>query len=195
MKFALSLVTALCLAAPQVQAAPKVYTATLSGAAESPANASPGTGTATVTINDATFEMRVQVSFADLVAGVTASHIHCCTAIAGTSTAGVATITPTFTGFPGGVTSGSYDHTFDMSQAAGSWNPAFLTNNGGTPSSAFAVLIAGIDAGKAYLNIHTSTFPGGEIRGFLQPVPEPSTYALMALGLAAVGFTARRRRT
>jgi hypothetical protein len=43
-----------------------------------------------------------------------------------------------------------------------------------------------------YVNIHTSTFPGGEIRG--QVVPEPSTLVLVSLGAAAVGACALRRR-
>jgi hypothetical protein len=48
-------------------------------------------------------------------------------------------------------------------------------------------------AGEAYLNIHTTTFGGGEIRGFLTAVPEPSTWAMMILGFAGVGFMAYRR--
>lgn len=49
--------------------------------------------------------------------------------------------------------------------------------------------------GRAYLNFHTVQNPGGEIRGnFNAVVPEPSTYVLMASGLAGLGIIARRRR-
>ena len=52
--------------------------------------------------------------------------------------------------------------------APASYNPAFVTAHGGTAASAAAALLAGLEAGQAYLNIHTTTHPGGEIRGFLQ---------------------------
>jgi hypothetical protein len=67
-----------------------------------------------------------------------------------------------------GVTSGSYDVVLDMTQAS-SWNPAFITAHGGTTAGAEAALAAGMAAGQAYLNVHTTTVPGGEIRGFLMP--------------------------
>jgi hypothetical protein len=116
------------------------------------------------------------------LAGVTASHIHSATAVAGTGTAGVATTTPTFTGFPSAVTAGTYDRTFDMLLAS-SYNPSYVTANGGTPASAWITLRAGISAGKAYLNIHSTQFPGGEIRGFLNACPTinvsiPDAFAL-----------------
>jgi CHRD domain len=141
-----------------------VFTADLSGANENPAVPSSGTGTATVTWNTATNQMTVDVSFSGLTSGTTASHIHCC-AVPPTN-AGVATQVPRFTGFPTGVTSGTYTHTFDMTDAA-SYNPAFVTSNGGTAASAEAVLLAGMLAGQSYLNIHTTNFGSGEIRGVL----------------------------
>ncbi|MGZ5023608.1 MAG: CHRD domain-containing protein, partial [Chthoniobacterales bacterium] len=56
-------------------------------------------------------------------------------------------------------------------------------------------LIAAIQAGESYLNIHTTFAPGGEIRGFLVAAPETgTTWSLMLLGLAALGVTARRLR-
>jgi hypothetical protein len=142
-----------------------VFTATLDGPSQNPPVASPGTGNTIVTWNTATNKMTVDVSFSGLSTGTTASHIHCCVAPPGN--AGVATSVPTFPGFPLGVTAGTYSQTFDMTVAA-SYNPAFITANGGTPASAEAALLAGLRAGDAYLNIHTTAHPGGEIRGFLR---------------------------
>ena len=169
----------------------EIYEVIFSGAAEAPPNASPGTGTGLVTFDLDLVTMRVQADFQGLIGNVSAAHIHCCTAVAGTGTAGVATVTPSFTGFPTGGTSGTYDFTYDMTQAA-SYNAAFINNNGGTVSSALNALLAGVADGKAYFNIHTSSFPGGEIRGFLVAVPEPTSLSLA--GLSLLGMTLRRRR-
>ena len=168
-----------------------VTEATLDGPSESPPNASPGTGFATVTYDSVAHTLRVEVSFSDLLGTVTASHIHAPTAVPGTGTAGVATQTPYFTGFPIGVTSGTYDDTFDLT-AASSWNPSYVTANGGTVFAAEAALAAALADGKAYLNVHTTVFGGGEIRGFLVPVPEPALAGLVA-GLGLCGFGAWRR--
>ena len=176
------------------QAAIKVFSVNLNGANEAPANNSAGVGTATITFDTALSTMRVQASFSGLSGNVTSAHIHCCTASAGTGTGGVATVTPTFTGFPTGVKSGNYDKTFDMLAASGSWNAAFVTANGGTQASAFTALVNGATAGKAYLNLHSASYAGGEIRGFLTPVPEPTSVALMLGGLGLLGAVARRRR-
>jgi hypothetical protein len=48
-------------------------------------------------------------------------------------------------------------------------------------------------AGNTYVNVHTNLYPGGEIRGQVNPVPEPATCALIAGGLAAFGALGRRR--
>ncbi|NND35019.1 MAG: CHRD domain-containing protein [Saprospiraceae bacterium] len=135
----------------------------LSGTNVEPPNNSPGIGTATVTIASNT--MRVQATFSGLNGTTTAAHIHAATAVPGTGTAGVATSTPSFPGFPIGVTSGSYDMTYDMTQAS-SYNGSYLIANGGTAESAFSALKTALNDGRAYFNIHTTTNPGGEIRGF-----------------------------
>ena len=162
----------------------QIYWTSLSGPAEAPPNNSPGTGKGLVTIDAVANTMKVQANFSGLLAGVTASHIHAPTAVAGTGTAGVATTLPTFPGFPSGVTSGTYDQTFNMLLST-SYNPAYVTNNGGTPASAFAALRTAIGAGKAYLNIHSSMFPGGEIRGFLNLCPTINVSIPDAMALPA----------
>ncbi|MSQ09746.1 MAG: CHRD domain-containing protein [Dehalococcoidia bacterium] len=107
--------------------------------------------------------MRVRVELSGLTANTTASHIHGPVLVAG-GNAGVITPVPSFPGFPAGVTNGTYDHTLPAS-----WNPTFVVNNGGTTASAEVALAAALSTGRAYWNIHTMAFPGGEIRGFLTP--------------------------
>jgi hypothetical protein len=181
------------LASP-AQAAILVFTTTLSGSNEVPSVSSPGTGTGTVTIDTDANTLQVALSFSGLLGNTTASHIHCCAAPG--SNAPVATQVPTFVGFPVGVTAGSYNRVFDLTQPS-SFNPAFLNNavNGGNVNAARQTLINGIIAGQSYLNVHTTLFPGGEIRGQLTAaVPEPSTWAMMLLGFGTIGAMMRRSR-
>jgi len=171
------------------------YTAILTGPQESPPNTSPAIGAAVVKFDPVSHILEVDVAFSGLILPSTISHIHCCTTTAGAGVAGVATEIPTFGGFPMGVTSGAYTNTYNTSLTA-SWNPAFLSSHGGTTAGAEAAFATGLNAGEAYLNIHSERYPGGEIRGFLMaaPVPEPATIAMLGLGIPAVLLMARRRR-
>jgi hypothetical protein len=54
--------------------------------------------------------------------------------------------------------------------------------------------VSQLNGGLWYFNIHTSTFGGGEIRGQILPVPEPSTVVLAALGLSGLLVWRVRRR-
>lgn len=191
MKLATGLLSALIVTGLCVSAAPLRYSTVLLGANENPPNASPGIGLAIVTFDTAAHTMRVQIIFDSLAGTTTAAHIHCCAAAP--DNVGVATETPSFSGFPQGVTSGSFDSTFDMTLAL-SYRPGFLADaiNLGNIAMAEATLANGLAAGTAYLNIHSTSWGGGEIRGFLQPVPEPATYALV--GAALLALVVRRRR-
>ena len=180
---------------------------TLSGnlteALEVPPTGSPGTGQATVILNTGLQTMEVKETFSGLTStgtGTTASHIHCC--LPSPFQTGVnemvATTVPTFPGFPLGVTSGTYDQTFDLTTAA-TYNPAFITSAFNldplkSVAGAEAALVTALLDGETYINIHTNAFGGGEIRGFLA-VPGPVVGAgLPGLIFAGGGLLAWWRR-
>ena len=188
---AFALASSMLAAVPAAQADVTQFRADLSGANESPSNTSLASGVALNTIDDLAGTMHLNVTFSDLVGTSTASHIHCCTDFPLTGTAGVATTVPTFAGFPLGVHSGTYDATLDLTMDS-SYNPSFITANGGTTMYAEAALLANIISGQAYLNVHSSAFPSGEIRGFIVAVPEPSIWAMLGLGLAGIMLLRRK---
>jgi hypothetical protein len=162
-----------------------IYAAKLSGV--NAGNASTGTGSAVVTLNGNT--LGVLVTFTGLGSPDVAAHIHCCGPL-GTDEP----VALPFTTFPLGATAGMFTSpSYDLMNAA-TYQAAFLTANGGTAASAEAALIAGLNGGMTYVNIHTQNFPGGEIRGQLGAVPEPSTMLLAGGALGALALLRRRQR-
>ncbi len=138
-----------------------IFTTILSGSNEVPPNGSPGVGTTDVTLQDDMFTLDVLTTFSGLTSPAIAAHLHCC-APAGVNTP----VRLPLSGFPA-FTSGTYSHTFNLT-----------TDLTGISTAAF---ITALESGRVYANIHTSVFPGGEIRGQLAvAVPEPSTSTLIA---------------
>lgn len=185
----------ICAAVSPAASAVFIFTGTLSGDQErpTPVLVTEGTGNVVVTWDEVAHTMHIEANFADLLGQTTAAHIH--TFVPPAEAGGVATMLPSFTGFPLGVTSGTFDMTFDLTDPA-SFNPAFITNfGGGTVAGAEAALLAALLEGRGYFNVHTHEFPAGEIRANLTAIPEPATWMLMLGGFAAVGLTFRRRRT
>ena len=176
----LTLMAALMLPASATYAKPITFTANLTQALAVPPTGSPGTGSATIVLDQTANTLGVHVTFSGLTSSTIMAHIHCCLDFLFETgvNVGIATTVPAFPGFPLGVTSGTYDRVLDLTLAS-SYNPAFVTAEGGTVAGAEAALIKGIQNGETYLNIHTLNFPGGEIQGFLVASPTPAQLSLL----------------
>jgi hypothetical protein len=176
------------------------YSMVLNGPSENPPNSSPGIGNATIDYDDVAHTLALAITFSDLTSATIATHFHAVTATSGVggdaaaaavANVGVATTVPSLPGFPLGVTSGTYSDVLDLTDP-GSWNPDFVTAQGGI-AQAEAAFAAALESGRTYWNVHTVEFQGGEIRGFPVPVPEPATPGVLALGLGALAARGRRR--
>lgn len=138
----------------------------ITGLEETPPNASPGTGGANVSFDDVTGQMIVSSgTFSGMVGPSSDAHVH-----------GFAA-----PGTPAGVL---FPLTFDLGVTSGTFSG----------SGTFGTVAArnNVMAGLTYINIHSQSFPSGELRGQII-IPEPASAAALALtGLGAL--TLRRRR-
>jgi hypothetical protein len=190
MKQVLSVLALAAAAGLATPAFAQTYRANLTGPGEEPPNSSPGMSMVTIDLNGT--NLMIEAPFRDLVAPTTVAHIHCCTTAA---FSGAAAPAIGLADFPLGVQAGTYSHSFSLTDNA-TFEPAFLAAHGGTVSGAASALVDAMNANEAYVNIHSTTYPNGEIRGFLvaAPVPEPAEWALLAGGLAGLLWMSRRRR-
>ena len=178
------------------------YKADLSGLNEIPPVLTTGSGTGDVYYDTVAHTLEIDLTWSDLVGTTTVAHIHApataaqiAAAIPFNGTWGVATQPGTLTGFPTGLNSGSYDGSAYSLLDEANFTTGFLSNNGGSAAAAEAALIAYFDSGKAYINIHSGQFPGGEIKGYLVRTPElGATAGLLALSVGAMGALMRRKR-
>src|SRR3954453_5952670 len=158
-------------------------------------------GTASFVLNDAQTAMTMSVTIfnidftgtqtADVNDNLVAAHIHA---------------SPTATTANAGVVWGFFGAPFNDNNPNDTVVTPFTTGVGGTVTgkwdapegngTTLTAQLPNILSGNSYINFHTTQFTGGETRGFLQVVPEPSSTVLMSFGVAGllgVGLYRSRR--
>lgn len=146
------------LTAKETQAA-TLFSANLTSSQQVPPNSSTATGFGTVLLNDAQNMIAVNFTYTGLTTQVTVGHIH------GPAPLGVnAPVLFDFTSaLPPASTSGT------IAEQMFSINPTQVNN---------------LRGGLLYFNLHSTTFPGGEIRGQIAAVPESQPLSLFGIVLA-----------
>jgi hypothetical protein len=155
----------------------------LAGNQNTTINGTPGSGGeigAGITLNDATNALTVNVGwgtgngFTNLTGNGVAAHIH-----------GITT-NPA----PGSFTQDA-NVLINLDSGPG-WNPSSTNGFINQTVTLTPAQVIALNEGRLYVNVHTGTNGGGEIRGNIVPVPEPT--ALGALALGATLLTHRRHR-
>jgi hypothetical protein len=149
-----ALVAALVVGAAAASAQVVVATATLGSGDETPILLSGAAGTAEVAVDTVAKEFAITLRIFNIPTTTTAGHIH----VGAKGIAG-----PVVIDFPGiGGRLGDFITTFRVGEAAFRPNPAIGINS-------IEDVIQALANGNAYENIHTTTYPAGEIRGQLVP--------------------------
>jgi hypothetical protein len=157
-------------------------------------------GTANFVLNDAMTAMTYSATVfnidftgsqtADVNDNLTAAHIHA-----------DPTVTPTTNG---PVVFGFFGTPFNDNNPDDVVVTPFVNSVGGTISgkwdapegnnTTLALQLPNILNGHSYINFHTTQFPGGEVRGNITVVPEPSAVALLGIGTTGLIALGRRRK-
>jgi hypothetical protein len=124
-----------------------LFTATLSGAQQVPPTASPGTGTASIQFSPDQGTITVNVSSTGLLGAIAAQHLH--VGAAGTN---------------GPLAQDANGNNIELGTANPATGTFTVNNNNGFLTQLFG--------GGIYTNIHTTAFPGGEIRGQFSSTPK-----------------------
>jgi hypothetical protein len=157
-KFGVAALAALALTATAASAQVIQMTATLSAGDETPALLSGAVGTAEVGVDVAAQELSIVLRVFNLPTASTAGHIH----VGPKGVAGPIVID--FPNIPG--RTGDFVISFRVNQAAMRVQAAQGINT-------MEDVIQAITGGNAYVNIHSTTNPGGEIRGQLAVAARP----------------------
>ena len=132
----------LLLAAVPPAMASTGFTATISSATEVPTNSSTGTGAGTFVLNDAHTQLIIHITYTGLSANQIAAHLH--------------------DGLPG--FNGPIKYTLDGSgTTTATWDRVWSSTDAVEPLT--SALVADLLAGKMYVNIHSTTYTAGELRG------------------------------
>ena len=138
-----------------------------------------GTGTVTLVLSGNTLSLNG--TYSGITTPMSAGHIH---GPGGFGTNAIVVYDLIALGVLSGTTSGTFNGNVSLIASPNS-NPNY---------SSVANQITDLNAGLWYLNIHNSSFPGGEIRGQILLIPEPSSLALLGLGAGALLYRLRRKQ-
>jgi hypothetical protein len=159
------------------------FTVTMTPAQDGNSSSLPGHGSGTLTL-DTTLDTLTfnNITFSGLSAVSTAGHIH------GPGAPGVSVGVLYTLGQPAGM--GGF---FTLGSTSGSINGTLPLVTLGTYT--VPKQLSDLESGLWYINVHDSVFPGGEIRGQILPVPEPSTLPLLGIGVCGLWLLLRRHRS